>query len=57
MNRLPPNPSKTIVPLGKPEGNTLHRVYYAVSPEIVLWVNTMLKCLQYGNEWGYGIIL
>jgi hypothetical protein len=30
------NPSKTILPPGKPEGNTVHRIHYAVSPEIVL---------------------
>ena len=28
--------SKTIGPPGKPEGNAVHRVHYAVSPEIVL---------------------
>jgi hypothetical protein len=28
--------SKTIGPPGKPEGNTVHRVHCAVSPEIVL---------------------
>jgi hypothetical protein len=28
--------SKNIVPLGKPEGNTVRRVHCAVSPEIVL---------------------
>jgi hypothetical protein len=56
MNRLPTNPSKTISPPGKLEGNIAHRVYCAVSPEIVLWVTTMLKFLQCGNEWGSGIV-
>jgi hypothetical protein len=32
------NPSKTISSPSKPEGNATHRVYYAVSPEITLWV-------------------
>jgi hypothetical protein len=51
------NPFKTIVPYGKPEGNTVHRVHCAVSPEIVLLVDATLKCLQPGNEWGSGIKL
>jgi hypothetical protein len=53
-NRFPTKPSKTIGPPGKPEGNTMHRVHYAVSPEIALWVTAMLKCLQSRNEWGSG---
>jgi hypothetical protein len=51
------NPFKTISPSGKPEGNTTHRVHCAVSPEIVLLVVAMLKCLHPGNEWGSGIKL
>jgi hypothetical protein len=56
LNRFPTKPSKTIGPPGKPEGNTTHRMYCAVSPEIVLWVTAMLKCLQSRKEWGYGIV-
>jgi hypothetical protein len=41
--RVPKEPSKTIGPPGKPEGNTTHRVHYAVSPEMDLWVTAMLK--------------
>jgi hypothetical protein len=48
--------SKTIGPPGKPEGNKTHKVYCAVSPEIVLWVTSMLKCLQSRNEWGSRIV-
>jgi hypothetical protein len=50
-------PFKTIGPSGKPEGNVVHRVHYVVSPEIVLLVDAMLKCLQPRNEWGSGIKL
>jgi hypothetical protein len=45
LNKLPIKPSKTIDPLGKPEGNIAHRMYCVVSPEIVLWVNELLKLL------------
>jgi len=45
MNRFPTKSSKTISPHGKPEGNTTHKMYYAVSPEMVLWVAAKLKCL------------
>jgi hypothetical protein len=57
LNKLPTNPSKTIDPPGKPEGNTTHRVYYTVSPEIVLWVTAMLRCLHYRKEWGSRIAI
>ena len=55
MNKLPTKPSKTIGPPGKPEGNTTHRVYCAVSLDIFLWLTTMLRCLQSRKEWGSGI--
>jgi hypothetical protein len=45
------NPSKTIIPSGRPQGNATHRVYSIVSPEITLWVAAKLRCLQPGNEW------
>jgi hypothetical protein len=54
---FPPKPSKTISPTSKPKGNTIHRVHCAVSPEIVLWVATMLRCLHPRNEWGFEITL
>jgi hypothetical protein len=57
LNMFPTKPSKTIGPPGKPEGNTTHRMYYVASPEIVLWVTAMLRCLQSRNEWGYGIVI
>jgi hypothetical protein len=44
------NPLKTIDPPSYPEGNVEHRVHCAVSPEIALWVATILRCLQPGNE-------
>jgi hypothetical protein len=56
MNKFPSKHYKTISPPGKLESNTTHRVHYAVSPEIVLWVTEMLKCLQSRSEWGYGIV-
>jgi hypothetical protein len=34
LNNFPRKPSKTIIPLGKPEGNTAHRLHNIVSPEI-----------------------
>jgi hypothetical protein len=52
LNKLPTNPSKTIGPPGKPEGNTTHRMCCAVSLEIVLGVTAMLICLQFRKEWG-----
>jgi hypothetical protein len=57
LNRFPTKPSKTIGPPGKPEGNTTHRMYCTVSPEIVLWVTAMLRCLQSRKEWGSGIAI
>jgi hypothetical protein len=54
LNRFPTKPSKTIDNHGKPEGNTAHGVHCTVSPEIALWVTTMLKCLYPRNEWGSG---
>jgi hypothetical protein len=47
LNKFPTKPSKTIGPPGKLEGNTSHKMYYVVSPEIVLWVTSMLIFLQY----------
>jgi hypothetical protein len=52
LNKLPTNPSKTIDPSGNPEGNTTHKVYCAVSLEIVLWVAAMLRCLQSSKDVG-----
>jgi hypothetical protein len=49
------NPLNLSPPPGKPEGNAVHGVHYAISPEIVLWVAAMFKCLQPRNEWEYGI--
>jgi hypothetical protein len=37
---------QTIGPPGKPEGNVVHRVHNAVSPEIALWGTAILRCLQ-----------
>jgi hypothetical protein len=34
LNKFPTKPSKTISPLGKPEGNIVHRVHNTVSPEV-----------------------
>jgi len=56
MNRFPTKPSKTIVLLGKPEGNTIHRMYCPVSLEIVLWVAARLKYLQPRKESGSRIV-
>jgi hypothetical protein len=56
LNRFPTKPSKTIGPPGKPEGNVVHRVHNAVSPEIALWVTAIPRCLQSRNEWGSGIV-
>jgi hypothetical protein len=39
------NPSKTIDPSGRPEGNATHRVNCTVSLEITLWVDAILRCL------------
>jgi hypothetical protein len=55
MKKIPTNAFKNISPPGKTEGNTTHRMYYEVSPEIVLWVTAMLRCLQSRKEWGYRI--
>jgi hypothetical protein len=44
------NPLKTIDPPSYPEGNIVHGVHCAVSPEIALWVAAIIKCLQLGNE-------
>jgi hypothetical protein len=52
LNKITTNPFKSIGPLGKPKSNTTHRMFYAVSPEIVLWVTAMLRCLQYKKQWG-----
>jgi hypothetical protein len=56
LNRFPTNPSKTINPLGKPEGNDVRSVHNIVSPEISLWVSAILKFLQYRNDWGYVVV-
>jgi len=53
LNKFPTKPSKNINPPSELEGNDVRRVHNEVSPEITLWVNAMLKCLQYRNEWGY----
>jgi hypothetical protein len=52
MNRFPTKPSKTSDPSGKPKDNTTNRMYCVVSPEIVLWVTIMLRCLQSRKGWG-----
>jgi hypothetical protein len=57
LNKFPTKPSKTIIPPGKLEGNTVHKVHSTVSPKIVLWVTTNIKCLQSKKDWGYGIYL
>jgi hypothetical protein len=57
MNMFPTKPSKTISPLGKPKGNATHKMYCAVSLEIVLLVTAMLRCLQFRKEWGSGIVI
>ena len=43
--KVPTKPSKTIDPLGKPEGNIVHRMYCRVSLEIALRVTRKIKCL------------
>jgi len=50
LNKLPTNPSKTIDPPGKLEGNTTHRMCCVVSLEIVLGVTAMLICLKLGKS-------
>jgi hypothetical protein len=41
--------AQTIAPSGKPEGNTVHKVQSAVSPEIALWGIVILMCFQSRN--------